>query len=78
MSKSVIARLGSGWTAVRLYCTVLCLACLTLHGCGRSDPAAAPDLLKAQREALEKAKGTEKALQDAAGRQSEQIESQQK
>ena len=57
---------------------IICVACLFLQGCGRSDSEPPPELLKAQRQQLEKAKGTEKALQDAAERQNQQVESQQK
>ncbi len=52
--------------------------CLLLHGCGRSNPEPPPDILKAQREALEKAKGMEKTVQDAAQQRDAQMESQQK
>jgi len=54
------------------------LACLVC-ACGRSstDPPP-PDLLKADREAMEKAKATEQVLQDAARRRDDQMESQQK
>jgi hypothetical protein len=56
-----------------------CLAaCLLLQGCGRSNPEPAPDILKAQREALEKAKSTEKMVQDAAQRRDAEMESKQK
>ena len=65
-------------TALRgiVACTVW-TACLLLQGCGRSNPEP-PDVLKAQREALEKAKGMEKTLQDAAQQRDAQMESQQK
>jgi hypothetical protein len=53
-------------------------SCLVLQGCDRSNPQPPPDILKAQREALEKSKGTEKVLQDAAERRDAQLESQQK
>ena len=58
-------------------CAVL-TACLLLQGCGRSNPEPPPDVLKAQREALEKAKAMEKTLQDAAQQRDAQMESQQK
>jgi hypothetical protein len=58
-------------------CTVLSV-CVLLQGCGRSNPEPPPDILKAQREALEKAKATEKTLQDAAQQRDAQMESQQK
>jgi hypothetical protein len=48
-----------------------------LGGCGRSNPQP-PDLLKVQREDLEKARATDKAVQDAAQRNAAQIEEQQK
>jgi hypothetical protein len=54
------------------------IACLLLQGCGRSNPEPPPDILKAQREALDKAKATEKTLQDAAQQRDTQMESQQK
>jgi hypothetical protein len=57
-------------------CTVC--VCLLLQGCGRSNPDPPPEILKAQREALEKAKSTEKTLQDAAQQRDAQMESQQK
>jgi len=57
---------------------VICVACLSLQGCGRSNPEPPPDLLKSQREALQKAKAADQAVQDAAERQNQQIESQQK
>jgi hypothetical protein len=44
----------------------------------RSNPEPPPDILKAQRESLEKAKATEKVLQDAAERRDAQMGSQQK
>jgi hypothetical protein len=53
-------------------------SCLLMQGCSRSNTEPSPDILKAQREALEKAKGTEKVLQDAAERRDAQMESQQK
>lgn len=53
-------------------------SCLLLQGCGRSNTEPPPDILKTQREALEKAKGTGKVLQDAAERRDAQMESQQK
>jgi len=55
-----------------------CLAGLLLQGCGRSNPPPPPDILKAQREALEKAKGLQKMELDAAERRDAQMESQQK
>jgi len=56
----------------------LLLACLLLQGCGRSNPQPPPDILKTQREAMEKAKATEKMVQDAAQRRDTEMESQQK
>lgn len=55
------------------------LVALALAACGKSstDPAG-PDLLKAQREAMDKAKGTEQVIQDAAKKQEQQLESQSK
>jgi PBP1b-binding outer membrane lipoprotein LpoB len=53
----------------------LLFGALLLQGCGRSNPPP-PDLVKQQREALEKAKATEKMVQDAAQRHDAQIESQ--
>ena len=53
-------------------------ACLLLQGCGRSNQDPPPDILKAQREAMEKAKATEKVLQDEAKRHDAEVESQQK
>jgi hypothetical protein len=61
-----------------LLAAVLWIPCLLLHGCGRSNPEPPPDLLKTQREALEKTKTTEKVLRDAAERGDAQLESQQK
>jgi hypothetical protein len=58
-------------------CTVWSV-CLLLPGCGRSNPEPPPDILKAQREALEQAKSMEKTLQDAAQQRDSQMESQQK
>ena len=55
-----------------------CAACAALSACGKSDPAPPPDLLKAQREQLNKAKATEKVLLDAASRNGSQLESQTK
>jgi hypothetical protein len=54
-------------------------ACLLLCACGRSstDPPP-PDLLKTQRESMDKARATEKVVQDAAERRAAQMESQQK
>ena len=54
------------------------VACAFLPGCGRSNPPPPPDLLKTQREALEKAKGVDKTLQDAAASRDAQMEAQQK
>ena len=51
---------------------------MLLQGCGRSNPEPPPDILKAQREALDKAKSMEKTLQDAAQQRDAQMESQQK
>jgi len=72
-------------SSIRFRRTVICavgcavwIACLMLEGCGRSNPEPPPDVLKAQREALEKAKGMEKTLQDAAQQRDAQMESQQK
>ena len=55
-----------------------CAACLALGACGRSNPQAPPDVLKTQREAMDKAKATEQVLQNAAEHRDAQIESQQK
>jgi hypothetical protein len=51
---------------------------LLLQGCGRSNSEPPPDILKAQREAMEKAKATEKVVQDAARRHDAEMDSQQK
>jgi hypothetical protein len=56
----------------------LATACLLLPGCSRSNPEPPPDILKTQREAMEKAKATEKMVQDAAQRREAETESQQK
>jgi hypothetical protein len=64
--------------ASRLAAAAVWIPCLLLAGCGRSNPAPPPDILKTQREAMEKAKATEKVLQDAADRRDAQMESQQK
>jgi hypothetical protein len=56
----------------------LASACVLLQSCGRSDPPPPPDILKTQREALEKAKGAEKMLQDAAQKREVQVQSQEK
>jgi len=53
-----------------------CAVCVLLQGCGRSNPEPPPDILRAQREALEKAKATEKTLEDAAQQRDAQMESQ--
>ncbi len=58
---------------IRLACA--CLACVPLFACGRTDSPPPPDILKVQREAMDKAKGTEKTLQDAAQRRDAQGES---
>ena len=47
------------------------------QGCGRSNPEP-PDVLKQQRAAIEKAKSTEKMVQDAAQQRDAQFESQAK
>jgi hypothetical protein len=57
--------------------TCVCVACLALSACGRSNPPP-PDLLKTQREALDRAKATEQVLQNAAEHRDAQLESQQK
>ena len=59
-------------------CCVFLIGCLLLQGCGRSNPEPPPDILKAQREAMDKAKATDKMLQDAVERRDAQIESQAK
>jgi hypothetical protein len=59
-------------------CCTVWSVCALLPGCGRSNPEPPPDILKAQREALDKAKSMEKTLQDAAQQRDSQIESQQK
>ncbi|HEX4596800.1 MAG TPA: hypothetical protein VH278_03360 [Burkholderiaceae bacterium] len=65
--------------AVARFTPAACLsACLLLQGCGRSNSEPPPDILKAQREAMEKAKATEKVMQDAAQRHDVEAESQQK
>ena len=51
---------------------------MLFQGCGRSNSEPPPDVLKAQREALEKAKAMEKTLQDAAQQRDAQMESKQK
>jgi hypothetical protein len=56
---------------------VFLVGCLLLQGCGRSNPEP-PDVLKAQREAMDKAKSTEKVLQDSAEHRDAQLESQTK
>jgi len=56
----------------------LLAVCLLLGACDRPSSAPPPDLLKAQRAEMERAKATEKVMQDAAKRTDEQIESQQK
>ena len=62
----------------RLLNVVLCGACMLLQSCGRSNPEPPPDVLKAQREALEKARSTGKMMQDAVQQRDAQMESQQK
>jgi PBP1b-binding outer membrane lipoprotein LpoB len=59
-------------------CCALLIGCLLLQGCGRSNPEPPPDILKAQREAMDKAKSTDKMLQDAVERRDAQLESQAK
>ena len=59
-------------------CCALLIGCLLLQGCGRSNPERPPDILKAQREAMDKAKSTDKMLQDAVERRDAQLESQAK
>jgi hypothetical protein len=68
----------AGATLMRSMATgVFLIGCVLLPGCGRSNPEP-PDVLKAQREAMEKAKATEKVMQDAAERHDAQLESQAK
>jgi len=74
----MIRKLTVPGTLSQLLAAALWIPCLLLHGCGRSNPEPPPDLLKTQREALEKTKATEKVLQDAAQRGDAQLESQQK
>jgi hypothetical protein len=62
----------------RIVCCTVWSVCVLFQGCGRSNPEPPPDVLKAQREALEKAKAMEKTLQDAAQQRDAQMESQQK
>jgi hypothetical protein len=55
------------------------IAFALLCACGRSNPPAPPpDILKTQREAMDKAKATEQVLQNAAERRDAQAEQQQK
>jgi len=74
MMHKLRARAGIRKTA----CCVFLIGCLLLQGCGRSNPEPPPELLKAQREAMDKAKATDKMLQDAVERRDAQLESQQK
>ena len=60
-----------------LICSIVWIACVLPSACGRSTEPP-PDILKTQREDLNKAKGTEKMLLDSADRQKAQIESEQK
>ena len=62
----------------RLLKVALCGACVLLQSCGRSNPEPPPDVLKAQREAMEKARSTGKMMQDAVQQRDAQMESQQK
>jgi hypothetical protein len=62
----------------RALTSAIWISCLLLQGCGRSNPAPPPDIVKTQREALEKAKATEKLLQDASERRDAQMEAQQR
>ena len=62
----------------RSICGAVSIACVLVSGCGRSNPQPAPDILKTQREAMDKAKATEQVLQNSAERRDAQIESQQK
>ena len=62
----------------RLIGVALCGACVLLQSCGRSNPEPPPDVLKAQREAMEKARSTGKMMQDAVQQRDAQMESQQK
>jgi hypothetical protein len=57
--------------------TAILLAGLVLAACGKSstDPVG-PDLLKTQREAMDKAKGTEQVIQDATKKQDAQMDQQ--
>jgi len=61
----------------RLIGLALCGACVLLQSCGRSTEPP-PDVLKAQREAMEKARSTGKMMQDAVQQRDAQMESQQK
>jgi len=65
--------------STRIARTAFLLAGLLLLACGKSstDPAG-PDVLKAQREALDKAKATEQMVQDAAQKRDAQMEQQAK
>ena len=74
----MITRLPQAGLLPRLLVGALLTSCLLLADCERSNPAPPPDVLKAQREAMEKAKATEKVLQDAAERRDAQMESEQK
>jgi len=65
------ANVANGWIWAGAACFVLC-------ACGKSNPAPPPDLLKTQREAMDRAKATEKVMQDAADRRDAQIDSQSK
>jgi hypothetical protein len=62
----------------RLIRVALCGACVLLQSCSRSNPEPPPDVLKVQREAMEKARSTGKMMQDAVQQRDAQMESQQK
>jgi hypothetical protein len=59
-------------------CCALLIGCLLLQGCGRSNPEPPPDILKAQREAMDRARATEQMVKDAAERREGQVDSQAK
>ena len=52
-------------------CLIFLIAVFSVAGCDTKSSAPPPDLVKSQREAMEKAKGVEQTLQQSADRKRE-------
>lgn len=57
-------------------CSLILLLLLLLAACDTRSGSPSPDLVKSQREVMDKAKGVEQVLQQSAGQRREQEEQQ--